>query len=190
MMRRMLAVLPFCACGWCLADITTGFERPEVTGSAAGTVLTGQDGWYIPVAGSNDSLAMTYAGNALGIPANPTGGEQCLVGRSNADVVANAFARAQRDHDFSAGGTWTAAFDIAVAFNGTLPSAPNLGSFSLQPSTTTRAWQSLYNWVDNNTADAWNCAFLPYDANGVQAAQPGVLPDPAFGTSCPTTGTA
>ena len=54
------------------AQYTSDFEGSLYTGSAAGDILTGQDGFYIPVPGSYDGLVYTYAGNALGLPANPT----------------------------------------------------------------------------------------------------------------------
>jgi hypothetical protein len=164
-------------------QIDSNFESPVYAGSPAGTGVAGQDGWYVPaVAGSLDQFVYTYEANALLIMPNPTGGDQFLGGTSGGGT---ALARAQRDQDFSAGGEWTAAWDMAVTFTGPLPSAPNLGSFSLQPTLTNISWQTLYNWVDVNTCTAWNCAFLPYDAVGVQAAQPGPLPDPAFGNLTP-----
>jgi hypothetical protein len=169
-------------CGVAAGQIDTGFESPLYAGSPAGVVASGQDGWYLPVAGSNEHFIYTYEANALGIGPNFTGGDQFMGGTSSGGTL---LARAQRDQDFSAGGAWTASWDIAVAYLGTLPSAPNLGSFSLQPSTAATIWQSLYNWVDVSTCTAWNCAFLPWDASGVQVAQPGVLPDPAFGNLLP-----
>ena len=48
------------------------FEDPPYTGSAAGTIITDQDGFYIPVPDSQDGLVYTYVGNALGMPGNPT----------------------------------------------------------------------------------------------------------------------
>ena len=47
------------------------FEDPPYTGSAAGTIITGQDGFYIPVPDSQDGLVYTYLDNALGLPTNP-----------------------------------------------------------------------------------------------------------------------
>ncbi|MEO6595004.1 MAG: hypothetical protein ABIP94_09665, partial [Planctomycetota bacterium] len=53
---------------------TTNFE--SFAASAAGTPCAGQDGFYVPaVAGSLDGALYTYAGNTLGVPVNPNGGE-------------------------------------------------------------------------------------------------------------------
>ncbi len=163
------------------------FDPPTYPGTPAGVDLNpvfatppalGTDGWYSPVAASAIYKMYTYTGNAPGFAAHPTaGGDGMIAGRSAG--AANP-ARAQHDIVFSQG-TWTAAWDMNCLYDGVAPSANNLGSFSLQPSTTARAWQTLYNWVANATPTTWNCAFLPYSATNVQAAQPGVLPDPAFG---------
>ncbi|MCE7973311.1 MAG: hypothetical protein DYG92_03150 [Leptolyngbya sp. PLA1] len=175
-------VLAVC-CAPALGQFVSGFEAPTYNGSPAGTPISGQDGWYLPaVAGSVDGLVFTYEANALGITPLPGGDAQFEAGVSGGGT---AFARAQRDIDFSVGGDWTVTFDLAVTFGGPLPSAPNLGSFSLQPSTTSTFWQTLYNWVDVNTCTEWNLAFMPFDSFGVQAAQPGLLPDPAFGNLAP-----
>ena len=54
------------------AQYSSTFEG--LSASAAGTVLTGQDGYYIPAGTTSvDFLAYTYAGNALGAPSNPGG---------------------------------------------------------------------------------------------------------------------
>src|SRR5690349_11978910 len=89
--------------GWCTlapparADVAINFEPPAYNASAAGTLLTGQQGWYVPVAGSPDYNAYTYAGNALNLPTNPTGGSQFVGGVS----AGTAFARAQQDVNFA-----------------------------------------------------------------------------------------
>jgi hypothetical protein len=84
----------------------------------------------------------TYAGNSLGIVANPTGGTQFDAGQGGANV-----ARCQHDVDFSAGGTWQGEWDCTGLYVGTLPSIDNLGSFSLQDSTIpARYFQQLMNW--------------------------------------------
>ena len=58
------------------AQFFSDFEAPLYVGSAGGTSITGQDGFYIPVADSLDGLVYTYAGNVLGIVQNPNGGSQ------------------------------------------------------------------------------------------------------------------
>ncbi len=163
---------------------STGFEAPGFSGSAAGELLTGQDGWYNPVGGSTDCRVFTYAGNTYGFATNPTGGGQFVAGRSFGGA---APARAQRDAPF-AGGSWTAAWDVAVRYDGVLPSAPNLGSYSLQPLPGGRSWQTLYNWFNVATAATWRCTFIVYDAAGMEISPPlGVLPGAAWDGLAPNT---
>src|SRR5207253_4782125 len=51
------------------AQLQTGFEAGDgYNGSAAGTVLTGQNGWLLPNNVSTDFSVFTYDSNALGIP--------------------------------------------------------------------------------------------------------------------------
>jgi hypothetical protein len=131
-------------------------------GDAAGVVATGQDGWYRP--SGIDAKIYTYAGNALGLAANPNGGAQFLGGRSEGGT---SFARAQHDHDFSTSSTWTLAYDLAAAFNGTPPSALNLSSFSLQDSTIARSFIAVNNFVDlNNPQAGWKAEYNVFDAAG------------------------
>ena len=165
---------------------STGFEAPVFNASAAGTPMTGQDGWYIPpVIASVDYRVMTYAGNAYGFAPNPAAsGAQFVAGRSGGG---SALARSQRDVNF-VGGEWTAAWDVAVRYDGVLPSAPNLGSFSLQPEPGTRTWQTLFNWFNVATAGSWRCTFIVYDAAGVEISPPlGVLPSNAWTGLVPNT---
>src|SRR5690349_17209785 len=109
------------------AQYSTDFEAPLYTGSAAGNLLTGQDGWYLPaVAGSQDGTVHTYAGNAFGFVTNPTGGSQFAVTRfGNANP-----SRGQHAFAFNGNTTYTAAYDFcADRFGGSLPASNNLGSF-------------------------------------------------------------
>jgi len=158
------------------AILATSFEDPPYMGTAAGVDLTGQDGWETP-AGSNFWLCYDYAGNAAGYPTAPAGGAQFIAGEA---LAGNIFGRAQHPVDFSMGDIWSASFYIAAKYRGTLPTAPNLGSFSQQPSATSQFWQTLYNFVDVATATNWNCWYLCFDAGGVQFAQPGVSPGAAW----------
>ena len=152
------------------AQLVTNFESPPYNASATGTLLTGQQGWYVPVAGSPDYNAFTYAGNSLGLPANSTGGAQ-FVGGVSAGTV---FARSQHDVDFSTASVWSFSYDVAHSFNGTLPSAQNLGSFSMANTATTTFRQliALHTWVDPNTATNWNAGFNVFDVNG-ELSHPG-----------------
>ncbi|MFM9997255.1 MAG: hypothetical protein ACKVU4_15810 [Phycisphaerales bacterium] len=165
---------------------SAGFESPPFAGSAGGSSLTFQDGWYNPVTGSADCRVFTYAGNAYGFAPNPggAGGGQFAAGRS---AGGSAPARAQRDAPFT-GGDWTVSWDMAVRYDGVLPSAPNLGSFSLQPLPGARSWQTLFNWFNITTAASWQCSFVVYNAAGLEISPPiGVLPSAAWGGLSPNT---
>jgi hypothetical protein len=170
--------------GWCVlapparADVAINFEPPTYAGSAAGTLLTGQNGWYVPVAGSPDYNVYTYAGNALNFPVNPTGGSQFIGGISGGTV----FSRTQQDVNFSTANVWTFGYDVAHHYHGTLPSAQNLASFSMANTATTTFRQliALHTWVDVNTATAWNANFNVYDAAGLPAGGTTTSPGAAW----------
>ncbi len=160
------------------AQFTADFEAPAYTGSAGGTLLTGQNGWYLPaVAGSQDATVHSYAGNVYGFVQNPQGGSQFAVTRfGNANP-----ARAQHAFDFSSADVFTATYDMcADRFGGVLPSSNNIGSFSLQPSTTARFFQTLFVWDDVNTGNAFDGNYIFFDAAGVQNAAAGITPGPAW----------
>jgi len=123
---------------------SANFESPPYNGSATGVLTTGQQGWYLPaVTGSVDHNIYTYAGNSLGIVANPNGGLQFDAGMGTG---AATNARTQHPVDFSAGGVWQASWDCTGRFTGTLPATNNLGSWSMQPSGTARYFQQLMSW--------------------------------------------
>lgn len=161
------------------AQYSTNFEPPLYTGSAAGSPLTngfgggGQDGWYNPVAGSIDGNVYTYAGNAVGIVNNPTGGTQ-FAGLRNAATPSRA------QHAFAFQNTaYTIAFDFACdRFGGVLPAINNIGSFSLQNSATARFFQTLYTWDNLATGNAFDANYIHFNAAGVQ--QPNALAGPAW----------
>jgi hypothetical protein len=157
----LLAASSFASIG--AAQYSTDFE--SLNGSASGVLLTGQDGYYIPAVGGIDFLVYTYAGNVLGLPSNPAGGNQFTAGNTGAN-----FARAQRNVTYGAGtGVWTAAVDVCASFNGTLPAADNLGSFSLQPAVAgTKYFTALARWVNTATATNWNADYVYFDAAGIQ----------------------
>jgi hypothetical protein len=109
------------------AIFTADFEP----GSPEGTlgILTGQNGWYIPTIGGNDYIVDTYAGNALGLPVNPTGGSQLI----EAVALGNGtFARAQHDYAFG-NGVYTVGYDFCCS-NNTGHYKDNIGGWSLQDS--------------------------------------------------------
>jgi hypothetical protein len=143
------------------------FENPPYSGSAGGTLLTGQDGWYLPVVGSTDWNVHTYAGNTLGVVANPAGGgSQFAAGVSQGTTPSTAFARAQRAENWGASPAFVVSYDVNHQYLGQLPTAQNLGSWSLQPSTTAITGQDLHVWDDINTAASWSLQFNLFDAAG------------------------
>jgi len=159
-----------CATGAMAQSYYTGFELPQVAASVGGTVVTGQDGWYLPVAGSLDQKSFLYTGNTLGFVQNPVGGNQFLAGVSTGAAV----ARAQHNFPFGSTGQFTVAWDMASQFapGGALPTAPNLSSFSLNHSTLAagafRGFISLQNYV--NSADptqGFKVEFNVFNAAGV-----------------------
>ncbi len=171
------------ACQAARAQHVTGYEPSVYAGSTAGTIITGQDGFYIPVPDSQDGLVYTYAGNALGLPQNPTGREQ-FVGVTGGDTALPVpFARAQRDMVYGAGvGVWTTSFDIAATYVGDLPSADNIGSFSTQvfasPNPSEQTFIALARWSDPATATNWNADYVWFDSAGTQLIES--VADPAF----------
>ena len=160
------------------AQYSSDFESPLYTGSAAGEIITGQDAFYIPVTDSQDGLVYTYASNALGLPANPSGGGLQFAGVTGGDPgLPVPFARAQRDISYTTG-AWTVSFDIAVTFIGDLPSAQNIGSFSTQAFPEDATFIALARWSDPDTAANWNADYVWFDAGGVQLTE--VVPNAGF----------
>lgn len=161
------------------AQYTSDFEKGLYAGSAEGTIITGQDGFYIPVADSQNGMVYTYTDNILGIPQNPNGGSQ-FAGVTGGDIgLPQPFARAQRDIVYGNGtGTWTASFDIAITFNGNLPTAQNIGSFSTQVFPNEATFIALATWTDPATAANWNADYVWFDAAGTQLIES--VNDPGF----------
>ena len=144
-----------------------------LNGDPLGTVLTGQDGWYLPAAGGVDHKVYTYAGNTIGVTANPNGGSQFAGAISN---PGNIFGRAQRDTTFS--DRTRAWYDVFVINNGT--AVNNAGSFSLQDSVTTAAYIHLFSYPAGAPVTTYAGGYLAYSAAGVQALAPGLLPGPEW----------
>jgi hypothetical protein len=163
------------AAGIASADYTSGFET--LIGSPGGTILTGQDGYYLPAGTTSvDFLVYAYVGNTLGLPLNPTGGLQFIGGTGPAG---GAYARAQRDLSFAGSDVWTLAYDFATTFVGTGESAQNVGSFSLR-SDADNHYIHLLTWVDPLNPTIINAFYMAYDAGGTQFAQPGESPGPEW----------
>jgi len=177
------------ACAGCLAvtaaasaQYISGFELIDAT--ASGVPLTGQEDFYVPDGGtSTDVLAYSYADNALGLPANPEGGETFIAGSGPGG---GTFARAQRDFAFT-GLLKRLTFDFAVpSFGGTLPASDYIGSFSFQPSTSAQ-FIALLSWMDLAVADSYRLSFVVFDDAGTQAPLPGLVAGPAFENLQPDT---
>jgi hypothetical protein len=140
-------------CAFSFGQFSDNFESD--TASASGTLLTtgfgggGQNGWYNPVSGSLDESVYTYAGNALGIVNNATGGNNFL-GAASANAATPY--RAQHAVTLTSSGVWVMSVDFNFNFTGAPPVSNNLGSISLQPSTTNNAFQTLYAYNNNNLA--------------------------------------
>lgn len=139
------------------------FETPTYTGSATGTLLTGQDGWYLPAAGGADWNVFTYAGNTLGVVANPGGGGDQFA--SGTSLGANA--RAQKDVDWSSAPGYDVSYDINNQFLGVLPATQNIASWSLQDSVSTASLIALNVWDDLPSAATWSVQFNVFDAGGL-----------------------
>jgi hypothetical protein len=154
----------FGACGTAHGQsLTANFEAPTYTTG----LTTGQNGWYLPVTSpvSLDHSVYAYAGNPLGIAANPTGGSQFDGGQAMTTTLGAQSARAQHAVDFSAGGVWEASWDCTGLWLGTPPAVNNLGSWSMQNSVTTRYFQQLMSWggAGNNYQSSPNVTAPPPD---------------------------
>ena len=136
-------------------------------------VLTGQGGWYNPVpASSLDWIVYPYAGNPLNIGSNPNGQNQMIAGFKN---QSGSFPRAERTFNWSARETWLVSYDVYVGFDGTVGDGynyDNIGSFSLQPSTTAQHFIDMFQWVTpttdlqlGNPNDGWRATWIVSDTN-------------------------
>lgn len=155
-------------------------DHEDLDASADGTLLNTVDdgtpqqgGFYIPVVGSWSGKAYTYAGNALGIPANPNGGEQfvAVTGDTSGPV---AFARAQRNVTWGGGtGIWSVSFDICAHFGGEGESAQNIGSFSTQtyPGDPHQTFIALARWTDPLVPTEWNADYVWYNEAGTSVTE-------------------
>lgn len=156
-------------CGTANAQLVSGFELPQFTGSASGESFVGIDGWYQPVATGVEQGVYTYSGNNLGLRQNPVGGNQFIGGRGQGGTL---FPRAQRNIEFSQGNRWTMAYDMAANFDGDVPSTLNLSSTSLTSefgaAGSFKAFIALNNFVDAaNPAAGFKAEFNVFDAAGV-----------------------
>ncbi len=170
--------LAMAACGAATAQFSSQFEPPIYAGSPAGIELNGQDGFYNPdPPNSISALVYTYAGNALGLPVNPDGGEQFVDGTGPAGAM---FARSQRDVNYGASSVFTITYDFAATFANKGETTQNVGSFSTQLFPGAATYIHLITWVDLANPVAINAFYLAYDAGGTLFAQPGASPGPQW----------
>ncbi|MCI0362943.1 MAG: PEP-CTERM sorting domain-containing protein [Phycisphaerales bacterium] len=147
------------------AQFSTGFESPQYNGSPGGTLLPGQNGWFTPSGGAFN--VHTYSGNPYGFVQNPFGDDQFIAGQSAANP-----ARGQVGVTFS-NTTITISYDTNLLFNGSLPTLPTGGSFSLQHNTLAAGTFQDFTNVFNFTTPAdpslgWRSAFTAFSAAGAQ----------------------
>lgn len=157
---------------------TTNFEGPAFLASPAGTAAAGQDGFYVPaVAGSIDGALFTYAGNALGVPANPNGGASFWGGLS---AGGTAFARSQRALSLPSTRI-KIDYDVCCNYLGAAVPTNNIGSFSFQPSTNAIYVNLLaaYPLAAPFPPTVWQADVVTRGAVP-PATVTTVLPDPAF----------
>jgi hypothetical protein len=184
--RARIAALCTVALGTLLAALPAAYAEEYITGFEdlfgwfSGEPLAGQDGYYIPVAGSAEFFVYTYADNMLGLPQNPTGELQFIGGTGPGSSV---YARAQRDLMFDEGNIWYLGYDFAAAYPGPAPGGNNLGSFSLRDDNATPVvtdYIHLMSWVDLANPTTYNAFYMGYDPAGTQFPQPGVSPGTAW----------
>jgi hypothetical protein len=179
MRRVVVTLICFTLASAAYAEFVTGFEASEgYSGSASGVLLTGQQGWYNPVAGSADGKVYTYTGNPYSIPQNPFGGAQFFGGRMEGSA---AFARSQRNYDWASETEVRITYDWCAKYTGTLPAVDNLASWSMQPSSpsipgTQIYMQSLYTWADLAGGTLVNAGYLTNESS----VAPGVFPSAAW----------
>lgn len=179
MKRLVIGLAAVClAFGVASAQYSQNFDG--LNGSAQGVILTGQDGYYLPNGPSSDVdfKVYTYSGNVLGFPQNPDGGSKFIAGTGPGGGL---YARAQRDADFGIGyGIWEIVYDHTARYDGAAPASDNVGSFSSRQNPATTDHINLFTWVDINNPTLIRSNYVVYDANGVQAPVPGVLPGPEW----------
>jgi hypothetical protein len=167
-----------CAAGVANATYVSDFE--DLDCFPGGTILTGQDGYYLPPGtDSTDFFVFKYVGNPVNLPQNPEGGDQFVSGTGPGSPT---FARAQRDVDWGDGTeTWIMTYDFAATYVGQGASAQNIGSVSVMSSLFPDIdYIHLFTWVDPNDPVSFNAFYMAYDVNGTQFAQPGESPGPAW----------
>jgi hypothetical protein len=178
-LKRDIGLIAVLAGGLLLAEGASAAQydfEPPYAADPSGLPLNGQEFWYNPSPEMSVSFNVyTYAGNTLGLPANPTGGKQFAGGTGPGGGM---FARSQHDKVNGPGACWEYAYDFAAKFVGTPPALNNIGSFSKQP--LPNDYIHLLTWVPGLEGVSYNAWYLAHDAAGVQFLQPGLSPGPAW----------
>lgn len=145
------------------AQFTENFEGHA--GLPTGVPNAGQNGWIVPaVANSIDGNCYSYAGNAFGFPPNPGGGGTNFLGNTNTGGAVNT----RMEHVFGTppySGIWSAEWDMCADYLGTtFPAVNNIGSVSLQPSTTAKHFIALATWTPpvptTSAPTTWNLDWI------------------------------
>jgi hypothetical protein len=130
--------------------------------------LVGQNGYFQPVAGSNDfQVAAFNDPAAFNINPSPVGGSQTAVGTGSGSSA--GFARSQNFNNWGAGDLWTVCFDVWADYQGDpVLHTSNVGSLSMQPfgatPYTNQGVNTLFYYItDGDVAStiavAWNIHF-------------------------------
>lgn len=145
------------------AQFTDDFEK--ISGSTTGVQLNGQGRYLNPVPASSVSFnCFLYPANALSIPINPTGNAYFVAGTGPGTVgTVLTYARSERKIGYC-GDKFTAGFDVLALFTGTGTPADNIGSFSLQSSTTDRYFIALPRWT--TAGQTWKMTTVHFDSAG------------------------
>lgn len=144
------------------AQYVADFESPTFNATAAGMPLAGQDAFYVPIVGSADGACYPYAGNALGIAANPNGGNQFVACTRSQ----SSYARAQHNLNMIGDNCWVHEFEFCLKFVGDLPTTNYAGSYSLQPYPGAGSFIILFYWDDPTNAETFSIRVLGYDVDG------------------------
>lgn len=168
-MRKWCALMTVVLCAlWAIPALAQYSDDNEAyNASADGIDLNGQGGFYLPPAGGVSAKVYTYQGNVIGIPAHPTGGGANFVGGRGPGPQ---FIRSQKDITFGDGtGVWEIAVDVCHNFEGPLPRAQNIGSYSNQLFPGAKGtFILLSTYTDPNTALTWDADMVWFNAGNAQ----------------------
>ncbi len=156
------------------------FDFETYVATPTGTPLTGQDGWFRPIATESvDYEVHTYAGNSHGFALNPDGGDNFAAGVGPGWPI---FPRAEHAITLSGGGLWTIGFDFAALLLPGVQASDYIGSLSMRNAVgdagTYHALQ-LLSWEDTS-GSTYRGTYLHHDAAGAKISPPGELAGSAW----------